>query len=199
MSERPPVVLLDSCSRGDFASSWRFSGHVTTLEAREPGEVADVLGRVERAAEDGLFAVGYVAYEAAAGLNPALPPLSGVEGLPFAWFALYRQRHPAVEEGEGDVQAVEPPRLAPSLSRAEYSAAVGEIRCRIAAGESYQVNYTFPLTGDFTGEPLSLYHRIRRGQRAPFAPIWTPAVSSSSPPRRSSSSPAGMGPLQPAP
>jgi len=168
MPDRSPMVMLDSGCSGRFASSWRFSGHVATLEAREQAEVADILDRVEKAAGDGLFAVGYVAYEAAAGLNPDLPLLPGVEGLPLAWFALYRERRPAGDD-ENPLEEVDPPPLHSSLSPREYAAGVDEIRSRIAAGESYQVNYTFPLSGVFTGEPLSLYRRIRGGQRAPFA------------------------------
>jgi len=168
MPDRPPLVRLDASGGDRFASSWRFSGHVATLEARQPAEVANILDRVEKAAGEGLFAVGYVAYEAAAGLNPDLPPRSGVEGLPFAWFALYRQRHPAGDD-ECPVEETAAPQLQPSLSLPEYDAAVEEIRSRIAAGESYQVNFTFPLNGTLGNEPLPLYNRIRAGQKAPFA------------------------------
>jgi para-aminobenzoate synthetase/4-amino-4-deoxychorismate lyase len=170
MPDRPgsePLVLLDSRSRDEFGASWRFRGHVATLEARTAGEVAAVLDRVERAAGEGLFGVGYVAYEAAVGLNPDLPPLAGMEGLPLAWFALFRERYPAPAATD-DPGAGEPPVLEPALTPGEYGAGLESIRGRIAAGECYQVNYTFPLVGSFHGEPLTLYHRASRGQQAPF-------------------------------
>src|SRR5512138_2653052 len=129
MPDRSPLVLLDASGSDRFASSWRFSGHVATLEANGVAEVAEVLARVERAADEGLFAVGYVAYEAAAGLNPDLPHLPGVEGLPLAWFALYRQRRPA-GAADHDTAEVAPPPLEPSRSPREYAAGVEEIRSR---------------------------------------------------------------------
>ena len=162
-----PLVLLDSCSRDGFGASWRFRGHVATLVARELGEVAPLLDRVEQSAAEGLFCVGYVAYEAAAGLNPDLPPSAGREGLPLAWFALYRERYPA--EVAGPTDAGEVPELDPALSPEEYAAGLENIQGCIGRGESYQVNYTFPLSGDFRGEPLPLYRRISRGQRASFS------------------------------
>jgi para-aminobenzoate synthetase/4-amino-4-deoxychorismate lyase len=164
-----PLVLLDSCSRDGFGASWRFRGYVAILVAHDPEKVAPLLDRVERLAGEGLFSVGYVAYEAAAALNPDLPPLAGMEGLPLAWFALYRERYPAAGEVDGPTDAGDVPELEPALSPEEYVAGLESIRGRIGRGESYQVNYTFPLTGDFRGEPLPLYRRISRGQRASFS------------------------------
>jgi para-aminobenzoate synthetase/4-amino-4-deoxychorismate lyase len=169
MPDSPPLVLLDASPRGDFPHSWRFAGFVTTLAARLPEEVPTLLDKVEELVEGGVYAVGYVAYEAACALNPDLPTLAGVEGLPLAWFALYRERLSAGEEGEGGTAPGEAPLLRPALSPGEYTARVESIRERIARGECYQVNYTFPLEGSFGGDPLRLYRRIRGGQRAPFA------------------------------
>jgi para-aminobenzoate synthetase/4-amino-4-deoxychorismate lyase len=162
------VVRLDSFSCGNFASSWRFAGHVATLEAFTASELPALLDKVEQATMEGLFAVGYVAYEAGSALNPDLPALPGVEGLPLAWFALYRERHTAADPAEPTGGANEPPILVPALSLEEYSASLEQISSLIAAGESYQINYTFPLTGDFAGEPLQLYRRIAQAQQAPF-------------------------------
>jgi len=168
MPDRSPLVLLDAFSGGEFAASWRFAGHVATLAAATAAEVPALLDRVEELVAGGLFAAGYVAYEAAAALNPDLPALPPMKALPPAWFALYRERHTAAEEPAA-ADAGEPPQFAPSLPPQEYTAGVEEIRSRIAAGESYQVNYTFPLSGSFAGEPLPLYRRVARGQQAPFA------------------------------
>src|SRR5512136_1888576 len=101
MAEAPPTVLLDSRRLGEFAASWRFAGHVATLLVRDAAEVPALLEEVERRVErDGLYAAGYVAYEAASGLNTDLPPRPGIDGLPQAWFALYRERLPAGTEEE---------------------------------------------------------------------------------------------------
>lgn len=51
--------------------------------------------------------------------------------------------------------------LHPALSEADYRAAIERIRAYIAAGDCYQVNYTFPLHFDWFGSPLALYRALR--------------------------------------
>jgi len=161
--------MLDSRSMESFTGSWRFSGHAGTLVAHGSAEVAPLLAEVERQSRAGLHAVGFVAYEAASPLNPDLPPARGLEGLPLAWFSLYRERHAAPPADDSPCVAEEIPPLEPAISPAAYAGAVESIRARIAAGESYQVNYTFPMTGEFGGDPLPLYRRIVETQKPPFA------------------------------
>ena len=88
-----PTVLFDSFGGEHFASSWRFGGYVKTVVAVHDREVADVLNQVEQAAADGLYAAGFICYEAASALNPDLSSAPPAEGLPLAWFALFRERH----------------------------------------------------------------------------------------------------------
>ncbi|CAH2030212.1 aminodeoxychorismate synthase component I [Trichlorobacter ammonificans] len=167
MSDATPTVLLDSCAEGAYGRSWRFSGHLGTLAAMTPQEVPVVLAQAEAAAQQGRFAVGFVAYEAAQALNPHLPSLPRT-GLPLAWFALFRERQ-AVSSGEG---LPEPggalPVLAPLLNQEEHAAAVQRIHEAIASGESYQINYTFPLQGCFDDDPLQLYRQLLQSQRPAF-------------------------------
>lgn len=168
MPDAIPSVLLDSFGGSGFGSSWRFSGYVGTVETTRPDMVAAALMEVQAAADSGLYAAGFVSYEAAAALNPDLPALPPVEGLPLAWFALFRQRH-SVPAGTGLPEEGGDALLQHSMHVDDYSAHIEKIRTYIAAGDCYQVNYTFPLQGRFSGDPLALYARIGRGQRAPFS------------------------------
>ncbi len=54
--------------------------------------------------------------------------------------------------------------LQPSVDRAEFSDAIARIHEAIAAGETYQVNYTYRLHGQMFGSPLALYRRLRERQ-----------------------------------
>ena len=54
--------------------------------------------------------------------------------------------------------------LQPTLTPAQHAAAVARIRDYIAAGDCYQVNFTFPVTGSCVGDPLVLYARLRAAQ-----------------------------------
>ncbi len=164
-----PTVLLDAFGGGRFASSWRFGGYVETITATCPGEVVDALHRVEQATAAGLYAAGFVAYEAASALNPDLPSAPPVDGLPLVWFALFRERS-TVEAGR-DVPSSSSAAavvLTPRKSPEEYAGNAQRIRSYIAAGDSYQINYTFPLEGRFTGNLQEVYARVGGAQRAPF-------------------------------
>ncbi len=171
MPDQSPTVLLDGFGTGGFGRSWRFSGHLGTLVAQEPAEVAGVLAAVEQAAERGEHAVGFVAYEAAPGLNPDLPGRPDATDLPLAWFARFRERLPCAA-GAGLPDATEDEiSLAPGLDERRYCATIQRIRELIAAGDCYQTNFTFPLAGRFKGDPFSLYRRICQGQQAPFSAL----------------------------
>lgn len=159
--------LFDSFGGSCFASSWRFGGYVKTISANYCHEVVEVLSQVELAAADGLYAVGFVAYEAASALNPDLPSAPPVEGVPLAWFAIFRKRH-TVDAGGEFPQSSEEVALEPQSSLEEYTGAVERIRDYIASGDCYQVNQTFPLRGTFRGNLYELYSRIGSAQRAPF-------------------------------
>ena len=162
-----PTVLFDSFDVSSFTSSWRFGGHVKTVIAMQNGEVIDALSQVERAAADGLYAAGFVAYEAATALNNDLPDNPPLEGLPLVWFAIFRERH-TVAAGAGLTKSADEVALEPRKNFKDYSVDVESIRDYIAAGDCYQVNHTFPLYGTFTGNPQELYARISAVQRAPF-------------------------------
>lgn len=162
-----PTVLFDSFGGGSFDSSWRFGGYVRTVAAFHNHEVAEVLNRVEQAAAGGLFAAGFVSYEAASALNPDLPSVPPVDGLPLVWFALFRERH-SVDVGAGLPTSFEDVALEPLKSLEEYTGEIERIRGYIAAGDCYQVNHTFPLRGALQGNLQGLYSQIGAAQRAPF-------------------------------
>jgi para-aminobenzoate synthetase/4-amino-4-deoxychorismate lyase len=169
MPEAAPLVILDAGESGDFGRSWRFNGHIETLQAFNPGEVLPTLARVEQYAADGFYAAGFISYDAAAALNSDLASLPPREGLPLIWFAIYRQRHAPVHSGISTAELADPPRLAPEISPQDYGTGVARIKEYIANGDCYQANYTFGMQGAFQGDPLLLYQRIARASNASFS------------------------------
>ncbi len=160
-----PQVWLDGW--GSSTGGWRFDGYQQTLVAWHPAQVPYLLQQAEAATEQGLYAVGFVAYEAAQALNPHLPALPPHEKLPLAWFALYARRlpspHHAAPAGHHHLH-----RLSPSLTPDEYAAAVARLHRAIAAGESYQVNFTFPLNGTCGAHADELYRAMLEAQPTSF-------------------------------
>lgn len=139
------------------------------LTAVRPEDVAGVLQEVHDATERGCWAFGYVAYEAAAGLDPQLPggPSSPGEP-PLVWFGLCDE--PA------RVAVLEPPAEAasrttpwrPDWTDDEHARAVATVREHIAAGETYQCNLTDRLRSTVTGDPADLYARLALAQRGAY-------------------------------
>lgn len=165
---RYPVALLESFASGEFARSFRFDELETIVRAHTSEQVVPALMEVERAVGRGRHGAGFVAYEAASALDPALPEGDG-DGLPLLWFGIFRKRIP-MEADTGHEPACGPPISAPRLdvSREEHAAAVEEIRERIARGETYQVNFTARQRFRVTGDQFALYRRLCGNQPAPF-------------------------------
>jgi para-aminobenzoate synthetase / 4-amino-4-deoxychorismate lyase len=85
--------------------------------------------------------------------------------LPLAWFALFRAPSTDVPAptGEARFSAWEP-----SVTREAHRAGIDAIREAIAAGETYQLNYTLRLRARMMGDPLAAYEALRAAQRARY-------------------------------
>jgi len=155
---------------------------VRVLAARTPDEVVPVLAEVERAGLDGLWAAGYVAYEAAPALDPGLPVHPArPDGPPLVWFGLCEA--PAVVEALERPEG-ESPEWLPDWSDAEHRRAVDRVRTHIAAGDTYQVNLTDRLRARVRTDPLELYAHLavaQAGAHHAYLDVGSHAVVSASP------------------
>jgi para-aminobenzoate synthetase/4-amino-4-deoxychorismate lyase len=126
--------------------------------------------------QSGLYAAGFLAYEAAAGLDGAFCTHPSGQA-PLAWFGLFRdlrsvdepavppQSSPVIPQG-GDFHLGD---WRPSLDRPQYEHALDRIKDYIARGDTYQVNYTWRLRAAFEGDPWPLFLRLCRAQQARYA------------------------------
>ena len=143
--------------------------------ARSVEEVLPCLARVEEGIARGLHAAGCIAYEAAPAFDAALavhPP----SDFPLLWFGLYpaseQSSHPLACSRAAAVGDCERGSLARAwralVSEPEYRAAIKKIRALIAAGDTYQVNYTFPLESVFRDDLYSWFLQLCSAQRADY-------------------------------
>ncbi|MBI3647313.1 MAG: aminodeoxychorismate synthase component I, partial [Actinobacteria bacterium] len=156
-------------------TSFRLVGPVGVLEAKRPDEVAGAIAGAEAAAARGLWVGGFVAYEAAPGLDPALKVRSREAGdpfvdLPLAWFAMFEE----AEETKLPAPPDDAPQEAdaawrPSVDRETYERAIREIHERIRDGDTYQVNYTLRLRSRVAGDERGLYRDLCHAQRGAYA------------------------------
>jgi para-aminobenzoate synthetase / 4-amino-4-deoxychorismate lyase len=156
--------------------AFRLADPVGVIEARRPREVAGAIDAAGSAASRGLWAAGFVAYEAAPGLDPELSvhvraPDDPFAELPLAWFALFERKEdlPPLEPGQLDPSGSAESPWRPSVDRATYDAAVERIRELIAAGHTYQVNHTIRLRAMIQGDERGFYRDLCLAQRGGYA------------------------------
>ncbi|OHV36642.1 MULTISPECIES: aminodeoxychorismate synthase component I [Pseudofrankia] len=161
----PVYARFDDLSAG---VAWEFPRTAFTLEAARPGDVTGLLADVEAAAADGWWAYGFVAYEAAAGLDPALAVDAPVPGLPLAWFGVSPPPRLVPPVRASDLGAYRVGEWAAAWDEDEHTARVEAVRREIAAGETYQCNLTTRLTAETEGDERSLYADLALGQRGSY-------------------------------
>jgi para-aminobenzoate synthetase/4-amino-4-deoxychorismate lyase len=156
--------------------SFRLVGPVGVLEATRAGEVVEVLEAAEAAAGRGLWVAGFVSYEAAPGLDPALvvrvrDPEDAFATLPLAWFAMFERAEETTLPVPRDEGVLEAPAgtWMPTTPRERFESSIDEIRELIAAGETYQVNHTMRLRSRVEGDPRGLYRDLCYAQRGAYS------------------------------
>ena len=154
-------------------SSFRLRDPVGVLEATRPDEVAGAIEAAEAAAARGLSVAGFVTYEAGPALDPSLaaPPQrseGAVSTLPLAWFGMFERREETALPEPRDA-APGASAWRPSIARERYDASIAAIREYIAAGDTYQVNFTMRLRSTLAGDPRGLYRDLCFAQRGAHA------------------------------
>ena len=167
MTPRPPdtpAAVLDFPDDCPEAGRAFFTRPAEVVSARTHEEVRPALRRVERAAAEGLYAVGFVAYEAAPAFDRALAVKQHPTDLPLLWFGLF-DRPSEIQTAAGEFRVSG---WKPSITRDEYERNVEAVREAIARGDTYQTNYTFRLRAHFDGDALAFYRHLSARQRADY-------------------------------
>ena len=163
-----PIARFDDLSPGHHRS-FVFVEPQEVLVATSLGEVSDVLDAVDGAASSGKWVAGYVAYDAAPAMDGSLSVPLGASGplVPLAWFAVFAGRVDAApfRPRPPNPSSYTASRWTPLVEREAYLDAIARIRQRIEMGDTYQVNYTFPLRATFSGDPREFYRDLALAQR----------------------------------
>jgi para-aminobenzoate synthetase / 4-amino-4-deoxychorismate lyase len=171
-----PEVMFGSSDLHARGPHLRFTGPLTTYSAYQFDEVLPLLKAAEAAAKSGAWVALMLSYEAAPAFDSALQ--THVPGfIPLAWAAVFDK--PAVLDKpiapgtptlapESGLGLYELTAWEPQVSGVEYSHAVNRIRDLIARGDTYQVNYTFPLHSHFKGDPDAWYRNLCAAQGAEY-------------------------------
>ena len=134
-------------------------------EAWQPSAVQPLLRQAEQAAAQGHWVALVLTYEAAPAFDPAFAVHAG-SPVPLAWAAVFDRCLPVPAWPASAAGTVAD--WTPRVPAVEYSAALQRIRRYIEAGDTYQVNYTFPMEADFTGDDRAWFARLCQAQRAAY-------------------------------
>ena len=153
--------------------------------AKDP--VEPFLEQCERWRTEGKYLAGWIAYEFGYLLEPTLHHFCGPHfrsspaNTPLAVLGVFDQpvifdhstnlflnNKPWPATPTEDKDSYEISNMQTSIGRNEYLSAINRIKQYIAAGHTYQVNYTMKLKFDFSGSVADLYHTLRRNQSVSY-------------------------------
>ncbi len=173
-------VFLDS-ARSDTENncSFLFLEPQRRLDFFAGENLSDFLGTMEKVLAGGGYLAGWLSYEFGylleAQLAGCLPPQATVPLVSLGVFDKPKIFNHL--DGTTDFPLAESPEALPSYSvknlkrsqdKETYLAAIRKIKEYIAAGDTYQVNYTLKLLFDFEGSPEAFYRSLRRNQSVAY-------------------------------
>jgi para-aminobenzoate synthetase/4-amino-4-deoxychorismate lyase len=142
------------------------------LTADTPEQVPALLQTLQDDTHHGRTVALALSYEAGAafGLETHAPD----PRFPLAWAAVYPPRSVHILSRDALAPPTSPPDVAatalhPQLRADEHAAGIGTIRDYIAAGDTYQVNYTFRVSFAVQGEPLTYFLALRDSHPVPYS------------------------------
>jgi len=149
------------------------------LTAHSPEEVRTRLRAVEAAVEThGLYAAGFVSYEAAPACDAAFRVCPDPSDFPLLWFGLYEEPRVVSLPSLPDAPQPSESPWQPSVTPDGYAAAFDRVKQAIREGDSYQVNLTYRLRRAFPEDPWPCFLRMAAAQQASYGaylalPDWT--------------------------
>jgi para-aminobenzoate synthetase/4-amino-4-deoxychorismate lyase len=168
----PPTAHFQSFSVGreetGEKSGWNvsLSNPSRVLVARDLVEVIPLLRDAESAAKRGSWVALAISYDAAPAFDRAFDVHRDPE-FPLLWCGIFDSG--AQTEGRGSASGFTVSAFEPALPANEYLRAIATIKEYIAAGDTYQVNYTYPLRGSVSGDLFACFDTVARSQGAAYS------------------------------
>ena len=173
------ALLDDSDASAVEARSRLYSSHSGTLVCRALDQLPAMLQQMQQAVQQGRFAVGLFTYELGAAMHSIAPhQLSSREMPPLAEVLLFEHCEKLsanqVDAWLAERAGLSPAGIAnlhPDINQEAFDSALARIHDYIAAGDTYQVNYTYRLRFDAYGSAHALYRRLRERQPVPYGAL----------------------------
>ena len=166
--------------------SYLFSKPLRVLAVSRLGDIPRLFQEIEDCLHENLFVAGFISFECGyhfqgiAQVGRDLEPCT-----PLAWFGAYsnplvydhrkgcfagtKADFPAAGPAPAESGDFEIRNVRFEISPDEYVGRIGQIKDYIAAGHTYQVNFTDKVRFDFSGSPAALFACLRSKQRVSYS------------------------------
>ena len=173
-------VLFD---RGPLPGGTMFADPLTLIRADTAAGVGPALAAIEAARARGCWLAGFLSYELGYALIPRLAPLMPPDRrVPLILMGVFDAPRAAPDLPGASPVSISAPE--PLWDRARYDTAIAAIHRHIEAGDTYQINLTFPMTARVSGDPLAVYAALAARQKVgegAFVDLGGPPILSRSP------------------
>lgn len=184
-SSKDLVILETIKTDSENFKSFVFQNPLCILKTSDIDEVENVLKETQGFLKKGLFAAGYIAYEAGYAFEAKLKSLVSNASFsqPLIWFGIFKNpciidlKNPDTEGLKADKSnnsfpeslSYETADFNMNISEDEYKGKIERIKNYIRSGDSYQINFTWNIDFSFKGSPLALYYDLRKKQSVSYA------------------------------
>lgn len=170
------MIIIISCGQSNirpgtvfvqYGSEWLcFSSPRRVIQSFDHSEVLGVLQDVEEAVDHGMYAAGFVTYEASKAFDPAFEN-ADPGSLPLVWFGIYENIEKLADLPDSD-EEFSVSEWKSTTNYEKYTASIKSIKDYIASGDTYQVNFTMRLFSEFSGYPWAFFLALNNAQKGNF-------------------------------
>ena len=142
-------------------NNW-FCDPQAVIRAQTPDDIEPAFAALAAARKAGLWVAGFCSYELGYALEPKLAPLMPQDrSVQLLQFGVYER---PMHMPDPAPQPYSLGAFTPHWSQADYANAFHKVKDFIAAGDVYQINLTFPLSAEFSGDAFSAYAALEQRQ-----------------------------------
>jgi len=172
-----PYVFLEAKRYGkNNCTPFIFDSYVNKLVLDSPDDVERFFNKIQKCLDKGYWLAGFFSYEFGYCLEETLRSyIPRTRVVPLAWMGVFKK--PWIFHGTGCVEKnrgnmhnrlFRIKNLKAEITRKEYNYAIDRIKKYIEEGQTYQVNFTFPMTFELEGDISSLYSYLCWSQPTPY-------------------------------
>jgi para-aminobenzoate synthetase/4-amino-4-deoxychorismate lyase len=170
-------ALLDD-ARSEGSCSRLYSEFVQSISCAQITDWDGAWSQVQQALDTGYFVVALLSYETGTQLQAIAVREQLDQQSCLSQFLIFKRCQLCDKEHilswlehHSQVQIAGIRQLQANLTADAFTTAIAQIRAYIAAGDTYQVNYTYRLHFQSYGSALSLYLALRRRQPVPYGAL----------------------------